>query len=237
MGLYGLNFKYHPSIKWKSKDFRGILRALPPRAVDQGIDSINSIVETNRAAALGTGNITYYENAYILHTAPINLVGTSIATAAFPRFLRRLSQGRQDLFRRDFTQVLRATVWVIIPVVVIGYFARAYLARMIFKNASPEIAAVFGFFAAAIFFRVIYMLVSRYFYAYKDTRTPLYVSLFAIALNIVLAFSLARPDAYKVEGLAMAQSIVAFAEVAILMTIIALKDTKIFNRVFSEWYC
>lgn len=231
-GLYGLKFRYSPTIKWKSPDFRGILRALPPRAVDQGIDSINSVVETNRAAALGTGNITYYENAYILHTAPINLVGTSIATAAFPRFLKRLSQGRQDLFRRDFTTVLRATVWIIIPIVVIGYFARAYLARMIFKNASPEIAAVFGFFAAAIFFRVIYMLVSRYFYAYKDTRTPLYVSLFAIALNIVLAFTLARPDVYKVEGLAMAQSIVAFAEVAILMVIIGFKDSRIFNRDF-----
>ncbi len=232
LGLYGLGFKYYPYIKWKSNDFKGILRAIPPRAVDQGIDSINTIVETNRAANLGVGNVTHYENAYILHTAPIYLVGNSISTAAFPRLMARLSQGRPDLFRKDFTQILRAMVWIIIPIVVIGYFARAYLARMIFKNSAPEIALVFGFFAGAIFFRTIYTLVSRYFYANKDTRTPLYVSLFAIALNIFLAFSLSRPDVYKVEGLAMAQSIVAAAEVFLLMIIIAWRDPKVFDRTF-----
>lgn len=231
-GLFGLNFQYFPSIKFKSKDFRAILRALPPRAIDQGIDSINSLVETNRAAKLGVGNITYYENAYILHTAPILLVGTSISTAAFPRFIQRLSQGRPDLFRRDFTQVFRAMVWIIIPIVVVGYFARGYLARMIFKNSAPEIASILGFFAAAIFFRVIYTLVSRYFYANKDTKTPLYISLFAIGLNVVLAFSLSRPDIYGVEGLAMAQSIVAAAEVLILMCIIFARDRKVFDRQF-----
>lgn len=232
LGLYGLGFKYYPSIRWKSRDFRGILRAIPPRAVDQGIDSINTIYETNRAANLGVGNVTHYENAYILHTAPIYLVGNSIATAAFPRLTSRLSQGRPDLFRKDFTRILRAMIWIIIPIVVISYFARGYLARMIFKNAAPEIALVFGLFAAAIFFRTIYTLVSRYFYAYKDTRTPLYVSLFAIALNIVLAYSLARPDAYAVGGLAMAQSVVAAVEVGLLMLIIIVKDPRVFDREF-----
>jgi peptidoglycan biosynthesis protein MviN/MurJ (putative lipid II flippase) len=58
---------------------------------------------------------------------------------------------------------------------------------------------------------------SRYFYAHKDNLTPLYVSIFAIALNIYLAFRLVHPDTYGVAGLALAQSIVAFSEVAILM--------------------
>src|SRR5436190_3633800 len=67
LGLIGMRFHYVPHINWRSHDFRRILRNLPPRAVDQGIDSINSIVETNRASTLGRGNITYYENAYTLH--------------------------------------------------------------------------------------------------------------------------------------------------------------------------
>ena len=53
LGLRGLNFHYHPSIDLKHADFRRILRQLPSRALDQGIDSVNSIVETNRARALG----------------------------------------------------------------------------------------------------------------------------------------------------------------------------------------
>src|SRR5256885_12232213 len=37
------------------------------------------------------------------------------------------------------------------------------------------------------------IFISRWFYAQKDTKTPLFVSLFTIALNIMLAVTLARP--------------------------------------------
>ena len=235
LGLVGLRFRYVPSINMKNADFRKILRNLPPRSIDQGIDSINSIVETNRASVLGQGNITFYENAYTLHLAPILLVGTAIATAAFPRLNDRLAQGRPDLFRRDFLRVLRAMVWIIMPVIVITFFTRAYLARLIYKNIAPTIALILGFLVGAILFRTLYAIISRYFYAQKDTRTPLFVSLFAIALNIFLAFTLARPIAvggYGVAGLAIAQSIVAAAEVMILFAIMLWRDPKLFDVQF-----
>lgn len=232
LGLFGMNFRYSPKILWKSSDFKRILRNLPPRSIDQGIDSINSIVETNRASTLGRGSITFYENAYTLHLVPILLIGTTIATAAFPRLNNRLSQGRPDLFKRDFLQVLRAMIWIIIPVAVVSYFARAYLARLIYKNIAPEIALIFGFLVGAIIFRTLYALISRYFYAQKDTRTPLFVSLFAIALNIFLAFTLAKPSTYGVTGLAIAQSIVAAVEVVILVSIMIWRDRYLFTPEF-----
>jgi putative peptidoglycan lipid II flippase len=229
-GLAGMNFRYTPRIKWGSRDFRGILRNLPPRSIDQGIDSINSIVETNRASTLRPGSITFYENAYTMHLVPILLIGTAISTAAFPRLNNRLAQGRPDLFKRDFLRVLRVMIWIILPVAVISYFARGYLARLIFKNIAPTIAIVLGFLVGAIIFRTIYTLISRYFYAQKDTRTPLYVSLFAIALNIFLAFTLVK--LYGITGLAMAQSIVAVAEVFILFIIMIWRDHHLFNTYF-----
>lgn len=235
LGLFGMRFRYTPSINLRSLDFRRVLKNLPPRSVDQGIDSLNSIVETRRASTLGRGNITFYENAYMLHLVPILLIGTTIATAAFPRLNQRLAQGRPDLFRRDFLMVLRAMIWIILPVAVIAFFARAYLARLIFKNISPEIAAILGFLVGAIIFRTLYAIISRYFYAHKDTKTPLFVSLFAIALNIVLVFTLARPIAdggYGVTGLAMAQSIVAVVEVLILVSIMSWRDRGLFRPQF-----
>ncbi len=231
-GLVGAGFKWQPKILWGSSDFRLILRQLPPRSVDQGIDSINSIVETNLATRLGVGNISYYENAYILHTTPILLIGTTIATAAFPRFTERLAQGRPDLFRKEFLQVLRALIWILMPTVVVCYFARAYFARLIFTNSSREISLIFGFLAGAILFRAIYALISRWFYAQKDTKTPLFVSLFAIGLNIVLAYGWSKPHSYGISGLAMAQSVVAAAEVIILVVVMLIRDRQLFNRYF-----
>lgn len=234
-GLSGTNFHWRPKIMWKSADFRLILRQLPPRSIDQGVDSINSIVETNLATRLGVGNISIYENAYILHTTPVLLIGTTLSTAAFPRLNDRLAQGRPDLFRKEFLQILRIIIWISMPTVIICYFARGYFARLIFAKGSSDIAIVFGYLTVAIFFRTIYTIVSRWFYAQKDTKTPLFVSLFAIVLNVILAFVLSRPQpvAYGLPGLAMAQSIVAAVEVAVLFGIMLLRDHKLFN--FEFW--
>lgn len=231
-GLYGMKFRYVPSFNLRNPEFRKILKNLPPRSIDQGIDSINSIVETNRASVLGRGSITFYENAYTLHLVPILLIGTTISTAAFPRLTERLAQGRPDLFRRDFLMVLRAMIWIILPVAVIAYFARGYFARLIYKNIAPEIALILGFLVGAIIFRTLYTIISRYFYAQKDTKTPLFVSLFAIGLNIILVFQLAKPSAYGLTGLALAQSIVATVEVFILLTIMLWRDHKLFDIDF-----
>jgi putative peptidoglycan lipid II flippase len=229
LGFVGLGYKYKAIINLQNPDFRQMLKQLPPRSLDQGIDSLNSIVETRFARQLGEGNLTNYENAYVLQNTPTMLIGTTISTAAFPRLTERLSQGRTDLFRKEFLQILRTMIWLIMPVVVVCYFSRGYLARLIFTRGAPDIAIIFGFFTAAIIFRTIYSIISRWFYAQKDTRTPLFVSLFAIALNIILAYKLSRPWAYGIEGLAMAQSIVAAAEVVILGIVMVIRDPKLLN--------
>jgi len=234
MGVRGLDFHWKPKISFKNRDFKRVMKQLPPRALDQGIDSVNSIVETSRARALGEGFVTSYENAFTLHTAPILLIGSSISTAAFPRLSERIAQGRIDLFRKEFIDILRVLMWVSLPTVVLVYFSRGYLARLIFKRGSPDIALILGFLSIAIFFRIIYTLLSRYFYAHKDTVTPLIVSVFAILFNIILVFTLAKPEAYGAAGLAIAQSIVSGSEVAVLFVMIMLRDKQMFTREFWD---
>lgn len=232
IGVVGLNFHWHPKIKWRSKDLRGVLRNLPPRSLDQGMDQINDVVQTRIASGLGSGNISNFNNAYTLALAPILLIGTAISTAAFPRLNARLSQNRPDLFRKDFLATLRAMIWISAPIVVVAFFARGYLARMIFTRGNDQIAIILGFLTAAIFFRIIYALVSRWFYAQKDTKTPFYVSVVTVGFNMALAFQLGREDSYGVAGLAIALSITAAAEVALLAIIMLIRDRKLFDLQF-----
>lgn len=234
LGLIKTKFHWRPHIIWQSPDFKTVLRNLPPRSLDQGMDQVEDIVETHLASGLGSGSISNYNNAYILSTAPILLIGTAISTAAFPRLNARLSQNRPDLFRRDFLMILRAMVWISAPLVVVCFFCRGYLARLIYAQGSPQIATIFGFLAVAIFFRTIYAIISRWFYAQKDTKTPLFVSIFAIGLNIILAYNLSRPNNYGVDGLALAQSIVAAAEVVVLFGVMLLRDHRLFDAKFWD---
>ena len=232
IGNYKLNFHYRPRIKWQSQEFKQILQNLPARSIDQGIDQLNSVVETRIASGLAQGSITYFNNAYVLSQAPILLIGTAISTAAFPRLNQHLSQGRHDLFRKDFLKILRVMIWLAAPLVVVCFFARGYLARLIFTQGNSKIAAIFGFLTVAIFFRILYSIMSRWFYAQRDTRTPLLVSIFTIGLNIFLAYNLARQTSYGVEGLALAQSLVAMIEVLVLSVIMLKRDHKLFNTDF-----
>lgn len=123
-------------------------------------------------------------------------------------------------------------VWLAAPIVVIGYYCRGYLARLIYTQDNPQIALIFGFMIGAIFFGIMYAIISRWFYAHKDTKTPLFVSIFTIALNVILAYTLSRPSNYGVAGLALAQSIVAATEVIILTIIMVKRDRKLFDWPF-----
>ncbi|HSX36410.1 MAG TPA: murein biosynthesis integral membrane protein MurJ [Patescibacteria group bacterium] len=232
LGLIGTRFRWQPKIMWRSEDFRMVLRQLPPRSLDQGMDQLQTIVETNFARRLGEGNISYFNNASTLQAAPTLLIGTAISTAAFPRLAARLSQGRPDLFRRDFLRILRFMVWITIPVVIVSFFARGYLAHLIFSQNAPQIALIFGYLTLAIFFRTLYTIISRWFYARKDTKTPLFVSIFTITLNIVLAAILARPSTYQIVGLALSSSLASMAEVLVLSAIMVYRDRGLLNMAF-----
>jgi putative peptidoglycan lipid II flippase len=161
-------------------------------------------------------------------------VGTTIATAAFPRLNLRLSQKRPDLFRQDFRQILKTMIWIGVPVCFVTFYCRGYLARLIYTRGDNDISIVLGFLTFAIFSRIMYSIISRWFYSHKDNKTPLFVSFFVIALNIVLAFILAKKSAFGIAGLAIAQSIVGIVEVLILVTVMIMRDRKIFDFSFFK---
>jgi len=231
MGMAGLGFEYTSGINWRHKGLRETLRLLPQRSLDQGMDYFNSLVEISVASRLRTGLINSWEVAFTLHWVPINLIGIAISTAAFPQMTERISQGRPDLFRKEFIRVLRVLVWLALPVTVVAYVGRGYLVRLLVAEGNEVIANLVGLLVVAMFFRAIFHLVSRSFYAHKDTRTPLIVSIYAIGLNVFLAIFLVLPIGLGlgIAGLAIAQSVVAVVEVTILLSIMQKRHQKLFT--------
>lgn len=102
LGMIGMKFRYQPKIDFKNKSFREVLRILPARSIDQGVDYINGIAETRFASKLNIGSVTNFENALLLQNAPVMLIGTAISTAAFPRLTDRLAKGQVEMFRKEF---------------------------------------------------------------------------------------------------------------------------------------
>lgn len=232
IGLLGIGFDYRAKISWKNQGFRQVLRLLPARSLDQGIDYFNGLVETNLASHMADGTIRAYQQASALSLMPVNLVGVAISNAAYPRMTERLAEGRHDLFRKELRSVLRWIIWIALPVAVITFFGRGYVVTFIKNGGNALIAGLLGALVAAILFRTIYHIVARSFYAQQDTKTPLYVSIFSIALNVALAVSFTSLFGWGAYGLAWAQSIVAVVEVVILLTILTRRVPGLFNGRF-----
>jgi len=232
IGLIGMGFDYRFKIAWRNKAFRQTLGLLPARSLDQGIDYINTIVETSLASRLAVGAIRNYQQALTLHSVPINLIGVAISTAAFPQMTERLGLGQVDMFRKELQSVLRVIIWLALPVAVVTYFGRGYLASFLFNGGNPEVATALGVLSIAIIFRSVYHIASRSFYAQKDTKTPLYISLFTIALNIALATWFTLGLGLGIFGLAWAQVITAASEVAILFAVMSTRIPKLFDEAF-----
>ncbi len=232
IGLIGMGFDYRFKIYWKNKGFRKVLSLLPARSLDQSIDYVNSIVETNLASRMLAGTVRAYQQASALSYVPINLVGVAISTAAFPKMAERLGQGRPDLFKSELQAVLRVIIWIALPVTVIAFFGRGYLVNFIKNGGDNLMASILGILAIAILFRSIYFISAKSFYAQQDTKTPLYISFFTIGLNITLAVWFTLGLGLGAYGLAWAATIVSVVEVAILFTIMSRRIKGLFDMVF-----
>ncbi|MCA9338223.1 virulence factor MviN, partial [Candidatus Saccharibacteria bacterium] len=174
IGMVGLGIDYSFKIYWRNKGFRQVLKLLPPRSIDQGMDYMVGIVETNLASRMASSTLAAYNQASVLHMAPINLIGVAISTAAFPKMTERLGQGRTDLFKSELQSIIRVIVWLAMPVAVITFITRGYLVNFIKPGGNTLMAGLLGSLAIAILFRSIYFICARSFYAQQDTKTPLY---------------------------------------------------------------
>ena len=232
VGLAGLGFDYNFKIYWRNKGFRKVLSLLPARSVDQGMDYVVSLVEVNLASRLADGTVRAYQQALTLHMMPINLIGVAISNAAFPQLTEHLGEGRNDLFQKDLRSLLRIVFWMALPVSVVIFFTRGYVVHFIRNTGDPLIAGILGCLVVAILFRTIYHMAARAFYARQDTKTPLYISIFSITLNIILAIVLSMVLKMGAYGLAWAQSTVAVLEVVVLLAVMNRQMPKLFDMTF-----
>ena len=232
IGLAGVDFDYQFKIFWRNKGFRQVMKLLPTRSMDQGIDYVNSIVETNMASRMGAGTVRAYQQSLTLHMMPVSLIGVAISTAFFPNLTERLAIGRKDLFRKDLQNALRMIIFLTLPVSVMFFFLRGYIVGFIKNGGDGLIAGLLGVLVVSIFCRSLYHIAARSFYAMEDTKTPLRVSIFAIGLNILLAILFTIAWGMGPYGLAWAQVIGAVLEIVILFVLMKKRVDGLFDQEF-----
>jgi putative peptidoglycan lipid II flippase len=182
-----------------------------------------SIVTTNIASGLQTGALSAYNWGWRLMQIPQTLIGSAMATVIFPT-LAALSEvgdqnGKRDSMNGSIRFILIASIPSAVALIVIGQPLVSLLERGAFDaSASALIYSTLRFFALGIVVHSVLEIVTRSFYADKDTFTPLWVSLIGSVIYVFLATTLT--DGGDVSGLALANTVAYAIEVVLLLWVL-----------------
>jgi putative peptidoglycan lipid II flippase len=161
-----------------------VITALSTEAGDRGI---------REGITYGVGYTPYF-NAYQLFQLPYAIVGVSVITALLPRMSEHAAEERRELVRSDFSSGLRLSSVIILPAAVLMFVLSDEVTTVLFAHGNASradallIANVLRAMAVALVPYSAYQLMLRVFYAYRDTRTPAFIALITVTVNIAMAF-------------------------------------------------
>lgn len=235
-----VGFRYHPTFEWASEGVRRIIRLMVPRTIGLGVAQINLVAMTIIASRLDSGDLSVFTLANNLQHFPISVFGISLAVAAFPVFSQAISENNRESFVNHFSKTFREILFFVIPMSIMIVLLRAQIVRLIYGteqfdwNDTYRTAQVLGIFSVSLFAQSLTPLLARSFYAHEDTKTPLYIGVCAVLVNILLAIPLAA--VYGVFGLAGAFSVSSIVNMILLLAALRarlgnLEDTQLFESV------
>jgi len=257
--LFKIGFRFKKVFNFFDKDFLLTLRLTVPRAIGLIATQINLIIVTAIGSLLVAGSVTVFSLANDLAAPIIGLIAIPFATAVFPALSLAISKGDKKDFLQKFYFSFRQISFLIIPASGIAYILRAHLVRIVFGAgmfdwpATKLTAASFGIFMLALFAQGLIYLVSKTFYAIKNTWIPATVSIASIAVlpalallfvnlltyenyfsNLVLSvLRIDRMQNTPVLGLPLAISIDAIFQIILLLFFLKIKVKEIeFKNLF-----
>ncbi len=197
-----------------------ILKLTIPRVGALAAMQINLIVIIAFASSLETGSVAIFNLANNLQFVPIGLIGISFAVASLPVFSKFAAQNDIKNLRASFLATTRKVFFLIIPSTAIILLLRAQIIRILYGAGEFDWAAtirtadVLAMFALSLIAQAAAPVLTRVFYALKDSKTPFFAALFSMTANIIIAYFF--KDIFGVTGLAAAFSIGAFLQFGLL---------------------
>jgi len=188
--------RYWPDLGLGNTAVREVIRLMGPRLVGVAAVQINFLVTTSLASYMIGGSVSSLTYAWQIFTMPQVVIAQGIAIAALPTFSAMAARGELNAMRASLADTLRGILFLALPATV-GLFAlRAPVVAMLFqgRNFDAEstqlVAWALAWFTLGLAGHSVVEIVSRAYYAVRDTRTPVIIGTAAMLLNIAFSFAL-----------------------------------------------
>ncbi len=234
-GLFKVGMRYTPTFDWRHPGVIQIGRQMIPRIINAGMLYASIFVDRFLISFLGVivaasilnGLITQYYQALQLLLLPIGIFGMAVSTAAFPTLAENVAKGRLDRVRETIMETLRSILFMSIPssvgMIVLGLtIVQVVIEHGAFSLQSAILTAYpLTGFAIGLAGLASVEILTRAFYALRDSVTPVIVSVsqfvFKIALSLLLINAAVWGAGWGTGALAFSTSIAGLLEAAVLL--------------------
>lgn len=211
--LYRAGFSYKWEWSLKHPEVKGIFTNLLPIFLGTAVNQIYLAINRFFASGLAEGSISALNYSGKLMNLPMGIFALAISSAIFPTLSEQAVKDDRDALGKTLLKGLRMVLLVTIPASAGLMALKTPVVKLLFERgafdqtATAMTAEALFYFALGMFAMAANMVITRAYYALRDVKTPLYLGLISIAVNII--FSIVLMPLLGHSGLALANTTAA----------------------------
>jgi len=189
------NFKPILSIKIKiDEKIKFFFRKLLPSIFSSGVTQINILVGTI-IASFQAGAVSYLYYADRVYQINLAVAGIAVGTVMLPELSKQVKNNNYELITNLQNRALELCLFLSVPAAVALVLASEQIITSLFGYGSFDNESVINTAIALTFFAFgvpafsILKIFSNYFFARDDTKTPFYLSVASVILNVLISVS------------------------------------------------
>jgi len=230
------NFKPILSIKIKiDKQIKLFFRKLLPSIFSSGVTQINILVGTI-IASFQAGAVSYLYYADRVYQINLAVAGIAVGTVMLPELSKYVKKNNFEQIANLQNRALELCLLLSIPAATALVLASNQIVTSLFGYGSFNQISVINTATALTFFAFgvpafsILKIFSNFFFARNDTKTPFYLSVVSVTLNIIISVSLFNRFGFVI--IPIATSISSWVNVLMHYYFIKKRNLHIFDSKF-----
>jgi len=209
-----------------------------PGLIGSGVIQLNIIIGTIIASFLPVGAISHIYYADRLNQLPLAIFGIAMGIVLLPSLSKAIKNDNKQEISITQNRALEFSLLVSLPSAVGLYILSAPIVHILFERGAflPGdtifTAKVLSIFSLGLPAYILTKVLITCFFAREDTKTPLYVSVVTVAINIVL--SLILIGTMREMGIALATAISSWINALLLFFILIFRKNLILDTIFLK---
>lgn len=224
---------------FKHEAFKKFWDLAPAAMLGYATMVVNHFVD--KAIAFGLikdGGLTTLWYGFRVQQIPYSVFGVTLVTVLFPTIAQYIAAQKFKDLRRTLDAGIRMLAFTIIPSSIYFMALSRVVIDLIFGHGKMHQVGVdwsslaLKYYTFGIFPAILLLLISRVFFSFHDTKTPLKAGIVMVIINFGLNQLLGRM--FEVKGLAMATSIVATLNCVVLIYLLKPRLPYIWQLFFNR---